>query len=410
MQPSVNKESPTELSHSTDSILCERSSGKAIESKYDAATGKLEYRCPRCGQSYYELDPATGRCRICGKVTELIWKPKNGDDPSVSTSELKAISIEAPPSRRSGAKVRKKPIKASTHGEQVLPVKEVIQHEPLPSPERVLPSASPQNENTQEIFEGDPFEDETWIKLYRKFRKNPVYKDSMAVHLFVHLLLAANHKPNRFIFNEKEITVKRGQLITGRKQLSSETGIGESTVKRRLKLFEKLGMLTIKPTNKFSILTLCNYKHYQESNFEKRPAVRTTVDGSQKTIKRPASDQQVTTNKKYKNVRSKKHYVEGSTELRLASLLLEEIRKNKPNLKQPNLQVWARDIDLLLRRDNRSVEAIERVIRWAQADHGNGTGDWKGWAAVILSPGKLRDKFDELEVRMRGAKPSGKSW
>jgi hypothetical protein len=258
------------------------------------------------------------------------------------------------------------------------------------------------------FIEGDTIEDYTWIKLYRKLRKNPIYKDSIAVHLFIHLLLTANHKPNRFIFNEKEIMVKRGQLITGRKQLSSYTGINESTVKRRLKLFEKIGILTTKTTNKFSIITICNYKHYQGSISENWPANRTTANESQVTIKRPATGQQLTTNK---NVRNQTLYVEGSDPLRLATLLLEEIRKNKSNFKGPNLQAWARDIDLMLRIDNRSAEVVEKVIRWVQTDHGDRTGRWKGWAANILSPGKLREKFDELELKMQATNGrKSKSW
>jgi phage replication O-like protein O len=110
--------------------------------------------------------------------------------------------------------------------------------------------------------------------------------------------------------------------------------------------------------------------------------------------------------------KKERYYVEGSEPLRLASLLLEEIKKNKPDFKEPNLQVWANDIDLMMRRDKRSAENIERVIKWAQADHGDGTGRWKGWASNILSPGKLREKFDELELKMRetdGRKPKS-SW
>jgi hypothetical protein len=117
-------------------------------------------------------------------------------------------------------------------------------------------------------------------------------------------------------------------------------------------------------------------------------------------------------NKNDKNDKNIKHYVEGSDELRLSTLLLEEIRKNKPNYREPNLQAWAKEIDLILRRDNRSPEAIERVIRWAQSDHGDGTGRWKGWASNILSPGKLREKFDELEIKMNQTSPTEKkkSW
>lgn len=109
---------------------------------------------------------------------------------------------------------------------------------------------------------------------------------------------------------------------------------------------------------------------------------------------------------------TKETYVEDSPELRLATLLLEEIKKNKANFKEPNLQTWARDIDLMLRRDKRSAEAIERVIRWAQSDHGDGMGRWKGWASNILSAGTLREKFDQLELKMNqnSSTEKKKSW
>lgn len=101
---------------------------------------------------------------------------------------------------------------------------------------------------------------------------------------------------------------------------------------------------------------------------------------------------------------NKRKYLEGSDPLRLATLLLEEIQKNKPDFKQPNLQVWSKDFDLMLRRDNRSADRIEKLIRWVQSDHGDGTGHWKGWAVNILSPGSLRKQFDRLELAMQGNK------
>ena len=104
-----------------------------------------------------------------------------------------------------------------------------------------------------------------------------------------------------------------------------------------------------------------------------------------------------------KETNKEKTYVEDSDPLRLSAFLLEEIRRNKADFKGPSdLQMWARVFDLMVRHDHRSPEAIERVIKWAQADHGDGTGRWKGWASNILSPGRLREKFDELEMKMQG--------
>jgi phage replication O-like protein O len=92
----------------------------------------------------------------------------------------------------------------------------------------------------------------------------------------------------------------------------------------------------------------------------------------------------------------KRNYVEGSTELRLASLLLKEIRNNKPDFKEPNIQSWAKEIDLMVRRDKRELEKIESLILWVQKD--------SFWWKNVLSALKLRQQFDRLEAQMNERK------
>lgn len=158
-------------------------------------------------------------------------------------------------------------------------IETATQEEPLPksNPE---PDRGKDTIPDPDIFEGDPFEDETWIKLYRKFIKNPIFKDSASVHLWLYLLLKANHKSNRFLFNKKEISVKRGQLVTGLHKISKDTGISEWRVRERLKAFEALDMTTSKTTNKFRIITVCNYSEYQDSISEKPQAKPQAVDST----------------------------------------------------------------------------------------------------------------------------------
>lgn len=79
-----------------------------------------------------------------------------------------------------------------------------------------------------------------------------------------------------------------------------------------------------------------------------------------------------------------------SEAIRLADLLEELIRVRKSDFfRRGN---WVHDLDLLLRVDQRTPERAEAVIRWCQAD--------SFWAANILSGAKLREKFDQLELRM----------
>ena len=80
-----------------------------------------------------------------------------------------------------------------------------------------------------------------------------------------------------------------------------------------------------------------------------------------------------------------------SEEIRLSNFLFNHILKNNPNAKKPNFQKWAKDFDLMLRVDKRDLEKVKEVIKWSQND--------SFWKSNILSPGKLREKFDQLVVK-----------
>ncbi len=91
----------------------------------------------------------------------------------------------------------------------------------------------------------------------------------------------------------------------------------------------------------------------------------------------------------------KKLYCPNSDELRTSELLLNLIRQRNPNFKQPDLQSWAKHIDLMLRIDKRSPEEIEKVITWCQQD--------SFWCSNILSTQKLRGQYDQLFLKMSGS-------
>ncbi|HHD2971644.1 helix-turn-helix domain-containing protein [Clostridium perfringens] len=86
----------------------------------------------------------------------------------------------------------------------------------------------------------------------------------------------------------------------------------------------------------------------------------------------------------------KDKYSEDSKEYKLSVLLRDLILRRDENsrCKNADMQKWSKDIDLLHRKDNRSYEDIEKIIRWCQQDN--------FWKANILSTHKLREKFDSL--------------
>jgi hypothetical protein len=84
---------------------------------------------------------------------------------------------------------------------------------------------------------------------------------------------------------------------------------------------------------------------------------------------------------------------------RLAALLKSEILKNKPDYSITGRQErnWVATAQRMLTRDNRCPEQIEKVIRWVQKD------DF--WMPNMLSMDTLREKFDQLELKMNRDRP-----
>jgi len=87
-------------------------------------------------------------------------------------------------------------------------------------------------------------------------------------------------------------------------------------------------------------------------------------------------------------------------DLAMAKEMFAHIQKLNPNHKQPNFEAWANDIRLLSERDGKSHPEIIELFEWANQD--------RFWQANILSPRKLREKWDVLVLqRNRQAKPRG---
>jgi len=131
---------------------------------------------------------------------------------------------------------------------------------------------------------------EGWIKLYRQLDRWEWIDTPNTFCLFIHLLLNANHKPNR----HKGVLIGCGQIKTGRKSLASKTGLSEQSVRTALKNLVSSNDLTIKSTKHYSIITIVNWNKYQTLN-------------QQSTNAQPTLNQRLTTNKNENNDKNVKN-------------------------------------------------------------------------------------------------------
>jgi len=143
-----------------------------------------------------------------------------------------------------------------------------------------------------------------WIKIHRKFLDWEWFNKSEAVHLFLYMLIKANHKDAKWQGND----VKRGQFISSLGNISNATGISIQSIRTILKKLEKTNEIEVKSTSQFTIVTICKYECYQDEN---ETTNKPLTNNQQTTNKR------LTTNKNEKNEKNEKNY----TYSFLASLL-----------------------------------------------------------------------------------------
>jgi hypothetical protein len=121
-----------------------------------------------------------------------------------------------------------------------------------------------------------------WIKLHRKMKEWEWYNNAPAFRLFTHLLLSANYKETTW----KGLKIKPGQVITGRKTLSQETGLSEMQVRTALNNLKSTSEITIKSYNKFSIITIVSWVDHQEDNQQNTQNITTEITTSKEVKKK----------------------------------------------------------------------------------------------------------------------------
>ena len=139
---------------------------------------------------------------------------------------------------------------------------------------------------------------DSYIKLYRRFLKWEWADTPNMVSLFIHLLLLANYEDKEW----HGVTIKRGQLVTGRMALAKIVGISEQQVRTCLARLQDTGEISLESTNKFTIITICKFDSYQQSEKAEQP-----TNNQQITNNQPTNNQQITTPKESKEIKKVKN-------------------------------------------------------------------------------------------------------
>lgn len=228
----------------------------------------------------------------------------------------------------------------------------------------------------------------TYVSIYRNIMDFEYYTDVNTCHLFMHLILLANHKPKKFLGH----VINTGQLVITHKSLKEKTGLTEQNIRTALKKLSRNGYITLNWAGKFTILTI---EKYDEFALLKSPL---TID--QQTTNNPLTvDQQATnsslttTNKDIKNNKkniSLKRYIKKENQatpidpnLTLSDEWLNFAKKER-NIKTQYVEQWFNDFKTYWLERSHTVKG--KKVDWFAT--------WRNWVQRAFTAPYMHNELE----------------
>jgi len=215
-----------------------------------------------------------------------------------------------------------------------------------------------------------------WIKLHRKLLTSDMmkYLTSTQVCIMVRLLLMSNHKKSNFIWNGKLIELEAGQFITSVQKIKENCpkDVSIRQIRTCLEVLKIAQFLTIKTTNKYTLLTICNWSTYQDRNLEDDKVI-----DKQTTNKRQTNDniQEVKNLKNGKNrERELPLSIEAYMSLNAEDYLNNLERKQLPAGTSLFLETrykkahWVKSLDSLETHSSKKYKTMGTLKVWLKGD------------------------------------------
>ena len=110
-----------------------------------------------------------------------------------------------------------------------------------------------------------------WTKSYRSKWTNPVFRNLLEAGIWAWMCDTAAWEPVDVRFGSQLIRLDRGQLVVSERFIAEGFETGRQAVRTFLATLTATHMITRTVTHKATIITICNYDKYQDSENTANP-------------------------------------------------------------------------------------------------------------------------------------------
>lgn len=186
-----------------------------------------------------------------------------------------------------------------------------------------------------------------YVKTHRSILDWRYIDDPVMFSLFIQLILRANYTPKVW----KDIVINRGQLVTTIDKLSVFIGAKAGTIRNKLKELVSGGEIAIKTTNKFTVITICNYDIYQ-AQFEE--GLQTNCEQNKNNLQ--TNCEQIATTKEYKENNNFKNNIKETN-----TCVLVKKNPDKPDQPAPEQKLKPKKESAIVHNTKLYNEALKHI-------------------------------------------------
>lgn len=119
-----------------------------------------------------------------------------------------------------------------------------------------------------------------YVKIYRRLLESEVFEEPKLLKTWLWLLLNANWEDRQ---TRQGIYIERGQLVTSNQRAARALDCSVNTVRRHFRVLESLKMINIEADTVCTVVSICNYRTYQDEALKSHTATDTQTDTQTET-------------------------------------------------------------------------------------------------------------------------------
>lgn len=120
-----------------------------------------------------------------------------------------------------------------------------------------------------------------YIKLHRSLLEWEWFADAKMLKAWLYILMKANWCERRWCGR----VIPRGSFVTSREKLAQEIDMSAQNIRTILSRLKHTGEIKVESTNKYTIITVCNYESYQQDDEADQPTDNQQTTNNQPQLK-----------------------------------------------------------------------------------------------------------------------------